>query len=121
MNILAVGIGGACGAILRYLVSVVIPYNGGFPTATLTVNLIGSFFLALLLTNASILKNKSLKLALTTGLIGAFTTFSTFSFETFMLIQNAAYLTVFMYVSLSLIGGIAFSFFGYWCSKGDRV
>lgn len=120
MNYFFVGIGGAIGALLRYFMSELIPYNGGFPQATCITNILGSFFLAFLLTKQSFIKNAHAKLLLTTGLLGAFTTFSTFSYETFTLIQ-ASNLTAFLYIFISIIGGLSASIFGMLLAKGGRL
>jgi len=81
--IIIVGLGGFIGAILRYLVSGWIQ-NGftSFPTGTLSVNVIGSFFLSVIL---YLSENKGLfseetRVFLTIGILGAFTTMSTFSY-----------------------------------------
>ena len=117
MNVIVVGIGGAIGALLRFTISEIIPFHGGFPYATLLINLFGSFGLAFLLSHTTMLKNGHVKLALTTGLLGAFTTFSTYSFETFTLLDNGDVFTALMYILASSIGGFIASFGGYYVAK----
>ena len=118
MNILAVGIGGFFGAICRYFLSEWIPVNGEFPLATLLVNWIGCFCLAIMLTSVSLKWNPKVKLALTTGFFGAFTTFSTFSLESFQLIQQGTYFIAIVYLLASLFGGLVFSLLGFTLAKG---
>ena len=117
MNVIVVGIGGAIGALLRFMISEIIPFHGGFPYATLLINLFGSFVLAFLLSHTTIIRNRQVKLALTTGLLGAFTTFSTYSFETFALLDNGDVFIAMMYVLASSIGGFIASFVGYYVAK----
>ncbi|MBF0254953.1 MAG: fluoride efflux transporter CrcB [Gammaproteobacteria bacterium] len=104
---LAIAAGGALGALLRFWVS-----NGvhqllgrGFPYGTLAVNLIGSFLMGLLviLLNERFAAAPELRAALLIGLLGAFTTFSTFSMETYNLIEQAAYLKALANVLLSVL------------------
>ncbi len=92
-QIIAVALGGACGAVVRFLVaSGIYQWLGrGFPYGTLVVNVLGSFLIGLL-TESLILQRVALTLdyraAILVGFIGAFTTFSTFSLETFYLIEQ---------------------------------
>ncbi len=92
-QLIAVAIGGAFGAILRFLISTGIYQWLGrdFPYGTLTVNIIGSFLIGLM-TEALILQRIALTLeyrsAILVGLFGSLTTFSTFSLETFYLIEQ---------------------------------
>jgi len=97
LNILVIGIGGFLGAIFRFLVSGFIQGFStlpSFPLGTLSVNFIGS----LLLTSFSAVSElgglftPETRSFLFIGLLGAFTTFSTFSFETFNLLQDSKYL-----------------------------
>ena len=90
-QILAVAIGGAVGALARHGVStaVVEAFGPRFPLGTLIVNVAGSFamgWLFALLTGRMDI-SPELRLLVTTGLLGAFTTFSTFSMETLVLLQ----------------------------------
>ncbi|MER1986164.1 MAG: fluoride efflux transporter CrcB [Solibacillus sp.] len=117
MNSLYVGIGGAIGAVLRVMISTTIPFNGTFPFATLCVNLLGCFLLGLFLTSTTIIRNVHLKLALTTGVLGAFTTFSTFSYETLQLLQQGAAFYALLYVGGSLFGGLTFSAIGIFMAR----
>jgi CrcB protein len=92
LKVFCVGAGGFLGAISRYLISKLISNQWGnnFPYGTLLVNLVGSFLLGFLMTlflNKSI-TNPYLKVAITTGFLGALTTFSTFSYETMNLLQD---------------------------------
>lgn len=116
MVMLFVGIGGMVGAILRYGLSLLIGHEpGGFPVATFVSNLAGSFILGGLtsfLFNKRLLK-PYLANGLGTGLIGSFTTFSTFSFETVTLMTQGHLTLAFTYVFLSVFGGLIFVFAGY--------
>ncbi|WP_462412706.1 fluoride efflux transporter CrcB [Neobacillus sp. Marseille-QA0830] len=117
MNYLWVGIAGIVGAMLRYLLGI---YFGhwwfhDFPLATFLINMAGSFVLGWF--THFLLRFKSLPpyiiTALGTGLIGSFTTFSTFSVETVLLIESAKWGTAVLYVLSSLWGGLFFSWLGY--------
>ncbi|WP_207308517.1 fluoride efflux transporter CrcB [Bacillus timonensis] len=117
MNYLLVGIAGIIGALLRYLIGI---YFGhwwfyDFPLATFVTNLVGSFMLGWFthfLPRFTFLQ-PHLVTALSTGLIGSFTTFSTFSVETVQLMSAAKWGTAILYVFLSLWGGLLFSWMGY--------
>jgi CrcB protein len=92
----AVALGGACGAVVRFLMSTGIYLWLGreFPYGTLAVNVIGSFLLGLLtetLVVHRIAFGLDYRAAILVGFIGAFTTFSTFSLETVYLVQQASY------------------------------
>jgi len=113
-QLLAVGIGGMLGAMGRYTVSLLFTSSTDFPFATLTVNLIGCFFLSYLLNNKQVksrLKPEAF-IALSTGLIGSFTTFSTFAVETIELMTRNFFLAAF-YVVLSVIGGLGLCYLGF--------
>jgi CrcB protein len=92
MNILVVGIGGLLGSVLRYLVALWAQARGwtSFPWATLIVNVVGCFLVALILTVAARLTmGTNLRLFLTTGMMGGLTTYSTFDYETTILLPDA--------------------------------
>jgi|SRR5690625_4766432 len=112
---IAVGVGGMIGAVGRYGVSNL--FEGSyhsFPFATLTVNLFGCFFLSFL-TNHAVIKRKlspEVFTAVGTGMIGAFTTFSTFAVETIKLSDAHPFVAI-AYVLLSIFGGLVFCYGGY--------
>ena len=90
-KILAVGMGGFLGAISRYWLSgVAQKLSDRFPLGTLSVNLLGSLILGLLATLFldKVIVSQEVKLFVLVGLLGAFTTYSTFSFETLNLMRN---------------------------------
>jgi CrcB protein len=97
IRLLWIGLGGCVGSILRYGLSL---WSAGllgvaFPYGTLLVNGIGSFLMGVLMwvgVNTSILGSTT-TLALTTGLLGGFTTYSAFSYETLMLLQQRAWMS----------------------------
>ena len=109
MNLLAVGLGGAIGAVCRYLLGQVIPKLGsGFPLGTFAVNLIGCFAIGLIVGIAGRHGNLDprLVLFLQTGVCGGFTTFSTFSLESLTLIEEGKIAIGILYITLSVLLGL---------------
>lgn len=110
-------LGGAAGSGARYLISIWIAarFGTGFPLATLTVNIAGSFLLALLM-QMSLTTNMlspELRLALTTGLLGGFTTYSTFNYETSVLLQEGAWLIASMNIVLTVVACLVAGWLGF--------
>jgi len=94
-EIIYIGCGGFFGAVSRFLVS---GYANklcgkGFPYGTLTVNVAGSFLLGMIsfLAISRDMMSDNVRVMITVGFLGAFTTFSTFSYETFNLIKEGSY------------------------------
>ncbi|MEC3884938.1 fluoride efflux transporter CrcB [Halobacillus sp. HZG1] len=111
-----VGIGGMIGASLRFLVGEWLKNpDQWFPYSTLTVNLTGSFILAWF--TMGIVEKFSLsskwKAALGTGLVGSYTTFSTLSMDAVALYEQGDVILSFLYIALSIFGGLAFSMLGF--------
>jgi len=107
-----IAIFGALGALLRYGFSF-LPPLGGLPMGTLLVNLIGSFvlgFLTALLVTQDI--SPPLKTGLTTGFLGAFTTFSTFTVESATLFQEHSSWLAGCYLIGQVVGGISMAMIG---------
>lgn len=93
-QMIAVALGGACGAMMRFWFAAAVQraVGGAFPWGTLFVNVLGSFLLGFLfvwLIERSTMGELA-RLAITVGFLGAFTTFSTFSVETVRLMQEGA-------------------------------
>ncbi len=106
-----VGLGGFLGAILRYFLNKYFSTFTLFPLGTFLVNMTGSFFLGLLLGSDWI--SSSIRILVGTGFLGAYTTFSTFNFELFMLKKNGRNFQFFLYIASSYILGILFAYLGY--------
>jgi len=120
-TILMIGIGGFFGSIGRYLLSAGMQQFilTAFPLGTLTVNTIGSFLIGLLygLSERGALLNTDLKLFLTVGFCGGFTTFSTFSHESLMLLRDGQTAYFILYATGSLIAGLTAVTLGYLLSR----
>jgi len=116
-EILLVGFGGFIGSVARYLVSKLnITWQFlSIPMGTLTVNIFGSLIIGFLvgISVKSELISNDLRLFLMVGFCGGFTTFSSFTNENFMLMQNGQFLTVFLYTALSIVLGFFAVYFGY--------
>ncbi len=117
-NFLFVGLGGMLGSILRYTAALIIP-SAAFPWATLAVNIIGSFVIALIIGTAikSENFNSTWRLFLATGICGGFTTFSAFSAECFVLLQQHRYNAFLLYMALTLLAGLAATGAGFWITR----
>ena len=103
---LYVAVGGGAGAWLRYLAGRAFPV-GGFPYATLGVNLIGSFAMGLLAGWLAHNGSESWRLLLGVGVLGGFTTFSAFSLDIVTLAQRGSIGLAALYIAVSVAGGIA--------------
>jgi CrcB protein len=110
---LLVGIGGAIGAILRYIISDIMP-SEGLPYGTITVNLIGSLLLGIMFVAiaADALISQDNLLLFGTGILGAFTTMSAFAMDTVNLSENE-FSTAMIYVTLTIMGSIGLAWSGY--------
>jgi CrcB protein len=119
-KILAVGIGGACGAIARYLLNVLFAkIFAPFPFATFFINVTGSLLIGFLLTlfSEKFEVSDTWRLAIIVGFLGAYTTFSTFEFETFELVREKHLAMAMLYVSMSFALGLMGVLAGIWLAK----
>lgn len=120
MVYITIGIFGMIGALLRYYLGISITtwWVYSFPLSTLLINYIGAFTLGWFTYNISHLKIPQwFRLGFGTGLIGSFTTFSTFSVETVTLLENNQIFYALAYIILSLVGGLYLPYLGYKMSK----
>lgn len=116
IKILAIAGGGAVGALLRYYGSSYVSRlsDGVFPCGTLFVNLLGSFIIGSMMgLSERMLLSAELKLFIITGLLGAFTTFSTFSMETVNLLKNNELKFAAINIIISVLTGMFLAFAGY--------
>ncbi|MDT3959995.1 fluoride efflux transporter CrcB [Staphylococcus kloosii] len=106
--------GGAIGALLRYLLSFVNNEGATIPIGTFIANLIGALLMGFLGTLAVTYfgNNPQLKKGITTGFVGALTTFSTFQYELVSMYNAQSILTLFIYGISSYILGISFCYIG---------
>lgn len=114
MQVLLVALGGALGATLRYLVTSWVQQRVDFfPWGTLAVNLLGSFLIGVVLelTVRGFLSSQA-RLFLAVGLLGGFTTFSSFSWETLALLEDGDVLPALLYAGGSLVVGIVLAWVG---------
>ncbi|MBN2259105.1 MAG: fluoride efflux transporter CrcB [Clostridiales bacterium] len=116
-NIIYVGIGGFFGSTARYILSRLM--NTHFPYGTLFVNSLGSFLIGFL--TYKFLKSSSIPqeyiLLFTTGFIGAFTTFSTYMLESYILVSNDQVITGIINIFLNLLLGFILVFLGFQLAK----
>lgn len=118
LKIVAVGSGGFIGAVLRYLISVFAQSqfpDSKFPFGTVAANLIGCLLIGFLagLFELKSWGNPEFRLFIFVGILGGFTTFSTFSHETFLLFENGKLLMSLANLAIQVIFGLAFVWVGY--------
>ena len=111
--VILVGLGGAIGSILRYLITEIIP-SDQMPYGTITVNLLGSMLLGLMfgVIAADAIIDQDYVLLFGTGLLGAFTTMSAFAMDTINLTENEFSITL-IYVAITIIGSLLLAWLGY--------
>ena len=115
---LAVAMGGAVGAMGRAAIATMLTTAGSFPWQTFAANTIGS--LAIGVVWAALVKAEAPALwsaFLITGVLGGFTTFSTFSLEAVQLFEQGAWQTALGYVALSLLSCVSGAGLGLWVIK----
>lgn len=113
LRLLGLGAAGAAGALSRYGIGAAFG-SRAFPWPTLGINLLGSFLLGLLLSVAAGRGwSNNITVPLGTGFLGAFTTFSTFSYETQLLLRMQRPVTAAIYVAASVAGGVAAAWGGF--------
>ena len=109
--LICIFLGGGTGSVLRYCVQLalherIVPYN--FPWATFTVNIVGSFLIGMFYAlSARFNLATDIRLLLTTGLCGGFTTFSTFSNDSLILLKQGLHGLFLLYIVLSVALGVA--------------
>lgn len=116
-NILLVGTGGFIGSVGRYFISrlnLSLDYYS-IPVGTLTVNVAGSLIIGFLaeIAGKTDLLSLELRLFLMVGFVGGFTTFSTFTNENMVLMQNGQFLSALIYTFISLFLGFLAVYLGY--------
>lgn len=122
-NVLAVGIGAALGAIARWLLGIWLNHAAStLPWGTLVANLVGAYLIGLALGCFLLFPETPgwMRLVVTTGFLGGLTTFSTFSAETFGLLERGNYLLALGYSGLSLFGALLLTGFGIWTVQAIR-
>lgn len=120
MHLFYVFIGGGLGAVCRYLATTAIGARFGmmFPFGTLFVNTLGSFLMALIMgfllsmVKANNLLSEPLRLLLTVGFLGGFTTFSSFSMETLTLLRSGSVIVAIANIAANVILGLIAAILG---------
>lgn len=114
---LLVAVGGALGSVMRYACTIILG-NKNFPINTLIVNLVGSFVIGFVMSYCSKHATANYwQLLLVTGVCGGFTTFSAFSYEVLMMLQQGKFVAAIAYIVISIIFSILFVAFGFALGK----
>lgn len=120
-RLIFIGLAGGVGTLLRYWLSEVTARRFGetFPTGTLVVNLVGCFFAGLLfyLMFERYLVNPTVRTVVLIGLLGGFTTFSSFGLQTFALMRDGEMGLALFNIALSNAGGLLLVWVGYSLAK----
>ena len=120
LNLTYVALGGALGAVMRYLagLGVIRLVGTGFPLGVVTVNIVGSLLMGLFVVFAHRKGIMHLSPLVMTGFLGGFTTFSAFSLEAVTLFEKGQTGAAAVYVALSVGASIAALVLGLWIARG---
>ena len=114
--LIAIALGGAIGSLLRYFVASAIqsPANSGFPIGIFIVNITGGLLMGIIVELSALKLNLTpeVRAFLTVGILGGYTTFSTFSLDSVLLLQRGAYASAALYIGGSVLLSIAALFAG---------
>lgn len=117
MTTFLVALAGAVGATIRYRLGEWVGVRT-FPWSTLLINITGSFLLALVLSGPAQSRwSPATSTAVTIGFLGAYTTFSTFGYETFTLMRTDRIASAAGYAGASIVGGLLATAAGYWVGR----
>jgi CrcB protein len=119
MRYLWVGLGGALGSVARYAIRLNVDQSH-FPWATLGINLSGAFVLGAFLTLALGHLSIAVMTPIAVGVLGGFTTFSTFAWEGFTFTRTGRAGIAFVYVTVSVVGGLLAAWGGYTFGRAFR-
>jgi CrcB protein len=121
IKIISVAVGGAFGAVARYLINISPLANlfEKFPFPTFFINITGSFLIGflLILLSDKFQVSENLRIAVIVGFLGAFTTFSTFEMEIYSLVRDRSLATAFIYLFMSVLIGFIGIVAGVWLAK----
>ena len=115
-SLLIAGLGGFIGTVFRFLITryIQVEYISVFPWSTFLINILGSLMIGVIfgLSEKGDFLSPEWRIFLTIGICGGFTTFSTFSNDAFLLMQNKEWLRFTMYATFSFFLGLSAVFFG---------
>ena len=114
IELLLIGLGGALGAITRFGIGELSRkyFAGSFPLHTLIANLVGCFFIGVIMGSGHAKKSDPIRLGICVGFLGALTTFSTFGAETINHFNEGDWPTAFLNVFANVVLGLVFVFLG---------
>lgn len=122
MKYLYIGIGGMIGASMRLAITIVIGrfWQSAFPLDILIINVFGAFILGYL-SSITLPIDPNLKQAITVGVIGSFTTLSTVSADTVLLVENGFIIQAFIYILFNIALGLVMAYLGVVYGKRKEV
>ena len=119
-NLILIAAGGAIGSSLRYFSSILFKFiYPNLPLGTLFVNILGSFLIGILMSylEKNSFSENFIRYFIIIGLLGSYTTFSTFSFEIIDLFNNRKVYISFLYILITVTSCLVFAYFGYNINK----
>jgi CrcB protein len=120
MKWLLVGIGAACGAMLRLLLAQLLnAIHPVIPLGTLAANILGGFLMGVVIASTTQLSNE-MRFLIATGFLGGLTTFSTFSAESFTLLNSGRFGYAIALISVHVMGSITATAAGFWLISAIR-